>query len=203
MNYEDTKRAMMASYPRLFIDDTDIVNHLFFVIGNGYEWENGQLVSGDGSVEEQIKFARDDYKRFLEERINWEKQFFEREKDEFGLNYHSFNYYQEELKRMDDPNYIANEQARELVWRKEQIADGMAGDTWLLNDDGSVCRKIYPLCQYSHILSIPDDVADDWFEAAKKAFSMAKNPLLFKLTDSDIEWLNKAELRIAELENKR
>lgn len=38
-------RQSLLSYPLLFPSRWDVLLHLFLVIGNGYEWENGRLVS--------------------------------------------------------------------------------------------------------------------------------------------------------------
>jgi len=46
MNYETTKRTMMDAYPSLFTCEADVLHHLFFVIGNGYEWVDGELSDG-------------------------------------------------------------------------------------------------------------------------------------------------------------
>lgn len=47
MNVECTMQAMFNDYPDLFQSRTDCLNHLFCVIGNGYEWRNGELVCGN------------------------------------------------------------------------------------------------------------------------------------------------------------
>lgn len=44
MNVELTIQEMFDSYPTLFKERADCLSHLFCVIGNGYEWVNGELV---------------------------------------------------------------------------------------------------------------------------------------------------------------
>jgi len=44
MNVENTVRTTLLEYPRIFRNSLDVYNHLFCVIGNGYEWINGELV---------------------------------------------------------------------------------------------------------------------------------------------------------------
>lgn len=44
MNVECTIQEMFDTYPTLFKERADCLNHLFCVIGNGYYWENGELV---------------------------------------------------------------------------------------------------------------------------------------------------------------
>ena len=47
MNVELTIQSMFDYYPTLFKERADCLDHLFVVIGNGYKWKNGELVSSD------------------------------------------------------------------------------------------------------------------------------------------------------------
>lgn len=55
MDYPTTLRVMQHSFPTLFPDEWSALSHLFLCLGNGYEWENGELV-GDkfDSPEDEI-----------------------------------------------------------------------------------------------------------------------------------------------------
>ena len=44
MTVETTIQRMFDRYPDLFSDRKECLNHLFCVIGNGYEWKRGQIV---------------------------------------------------------------------------------------------------------------------------------------------------------------
>ena len=44
MTLELTIQKMFNDYPSLFKERADCLNHLFCTIGNGYYWENGELV---------------------------------------------------------------------------------------------------------------------------------------------------------------
>ena len=44
MNVELTIQDCFDNYPGLFKERVDVLNHLFCVIGNGYDWKNGELV---------------------------------------------------------------------------------------------------------------------------------------------------------------
>lgn len=50
MTLEETIQEMYNKYPILFQERRDCLNHLFCVIGNGYEWENGELISCDRKI---------------------------------------------------------------------------------------------------------------------------------------------------------
>lgn len=45
MKVEDTIQYLYDNHPSLFQERWQCLNHLFCVIGNGYEWENGELVT--------------------------------------------------------------------------------------------------------------------------------------------------------------
>lgn len=65
MKAEQQLQAMMDEYPGLFRTRKDCINQLFCVIGNGYEWRAGQIVSksckwmSDSDLEDEWKNGRD------------------------------------------------------------------------------------------------------------------------------------------------
>jgi hypothetical protein len=42
--YRDQLVKSLLEWPGLFLNQDDVLDHLFFCTGNGYKWENGQLV---------------------------------------------------------------------------------------------------------------------------------------------------------------
>ncbi len=70
--------------------------------------------------------------------------------------------------------------------------------TWYKLPDGSYGRQIYPLCEFSRIMQLPDDIRPDWLEAAKAAVTLARSERC-KLTASDKKCLSHAEVRIQDL----
>ena len=44
MNLEETIQYAYDFYPDLYQERYEVLDHLFFTIGNGFEWENGELV---------------------------------------------------------------------------------------------------------------------------------------------------------------
>lgn len=57
MRPEDTMQFMMDFYPDIFPTRKHCLNHLFCVIGNGYEWINGELVNKDDTFEHRYKIV--------------------------------------------------------------------------------------------------------------------------------------------------
>ncbi len=55
MRAEDTLQYMADFYPELFPTRKHALNHLFCVLGNGYEWINGELVDDDNEYEKRYK----------------------------------------------------------------------------------------------------------------------------------------------------
>ena len=52
MKLEETIQKMYDFYPSLFTERWQCLNHLFCVIGNGYRWENGELIGDPYKSEE-------------------------------------------------------------------------------------------------------------------------------------------------------
>ena len=60
MTVETTIQRMFDRYPDLFSTRKECYNHLFCVIGNGYEWRHGQVVACDDEAtmeEEEWDYA--------------------------------------------------------------------------------------------------------------------------------------------------
>lgn len=47
MRAEDQLQYMADFYPELFPTRKHALNHLFCVLGNGYDWINGELIDDD------------------------------------------------------------------------------------------------------------------------------------------------------------
>lgn len=58
MTAEDTLQRMADFYDSIFPTRKHALNHLFCVIGNGYDWIDGRLVDGDDEYESRYKLQR-------------------------------------------------------------------------------------------------------------------------------------------------
>lgn len=45
--YKDTLEQLLNEYPSLFLDEEDVLEHLFFTCGNGMSWKRGELIDRD------------------------------------------------------------------------------------------------------------------------------------------------------------
>ena len=58
MRAEDTLQYMADFYPKLFPTRKHVLNQLFCVVGNGYDWVNGELVDDDNRYVKRYKLRK-------------------------------------------------------------------------------------------------------------------------------------------------
>lgn len=71
MRAEDTLQYMADFYPDIFPTRKHCLDHLFCVIGNGYEWVNGELVDDDNKYEKRYKLRKQIKKAEFWREENW------------------------------------------------------------------------------------------------------------------------------------
>jgi len=179
--WERYKAVSMAQYPSLFPEEADLLDHTFFTNGNGLEWYKGQLID---------VLHPDEPNKSVEE---YAKQGYKHRQKRSTINGWTHSEY-------DSPDQ-ATARALELERRVHYVKKGFYGDSCRLSADGKLIRKIYPICQYSRIMSLPDDIQQDWLEAAWAVLSL--DPALWTRTTSDEEYLDKASRRIMDLMKSR
>ena len=125
MTVETTIQRMFDRYPDLFSTRKECYNHLFCVIGNGYEWKRGQIV--ECGVDEEI-----------------EPLLIEEENRDYAAQ---------------ASEHTVAKQSKENIarWNDRKAMYPMAYEF-----------KWYPLCEFSLINEIPDDVKPDWKAAAEE-----------------------------------
>ena len=146
MTIKDTIKSMIIMYPLLFQTKLSVYNHLFLTIGNGYRWENGELISDDDKENCSIEDG-------LEALFNDELQydFLEDYLEEFTDSENIINYFKRRNKeKLELVKIIVNYE--KIINEKLHISN----------------EKLYPLSEYSKILNIPDDIKDDWKDAIKE-----------------------------------
>ena len=75
MRAEDTLQYMADFYPELFPTRKHCLDHLFCVIGNGYEWINGELVDDDNKYEKRYKLRKPIKKAEFWREETWNKMY--------------------------------------------------------------------------------------------------------------------------------
>lgn len=132
---------LFRRWKTLYRTRADIIDHLFYVIGNGYSWMDGAIVptSDEGNEERPVAVAPPGSPEYLSEEF--------------------FNLPHAEQRVIAEARYNADEAAMPIG---------------PLPDDGAP-RNFYPVCQYSLILCIPDDVRPDWLAVAYEAALMLRD----------------------------
>jgi ferritin len=159
MTIKDTIKSMVITYPVLFPTKLELYNHLFLTNGNGYEWIDGELVSEgdikDVSIEDGLdKLFNDQFQYVL---LNDYLKVVS--KEEFIINLCK--------QKNEDPivNYFKRKNEEKLTLVKRIINYKNITNEKLYVTDEVI---LYPLCEYSQILNVPDDIKDDWKDAIKE-----------------------------------
>ena len=147
MTIKDTIKSMIIMFPRLFSTKLSVYNHLFLTIGNGYRWENGELISEDDKENCSIEDG-------LEELFNNELQ---------------YRFLEDYLEITTDSERIINYFKRRNK-EKLELAKVILNYEKIINENLYITNEevLYPLCKYAKILNIPDDVKEDWKDAIKE-----------------------------------
>jgi len=153
MDYLDTLDSSLRAYPSLFLDEADVLYHLFLIIGNGYRWENGQLTDGIEDPEEVVRSARASFIRMCDTNI------------EEGRDKRDFWAKQKALE--DEPLEVR--QALSRVARERNARKNGEGPDCCVWRDGRVLRRLSLHPEYSKLATVPDDVQPDWLDAAFRA----------------------------------
>jgi hypothetical protein len=201
MNLKDSVINSMREYPSISENKLDVYDHLFLTNGNGYDWVNGELIEKYNekpniiSIEEAIdKLFNDDYRIEL----TTDRMFFyigELNKDEKVVK-ESLQYdlkrYAQNVKTIINAEKAVNQSLFEI----EPIIslEGLEPECFL-----------YPLCEYSKIMNIPNDIKSDWLDGIKELMDYLLNsdfPSVVEYRTTYKNELNQVVERIKEIENK-
>lgn len=187
MTPKETVRENLLNYPLLFKNALDVYDQLFCVIGNGYKWKDGELVSTslDKVVKTKAGAVLHQIKEFFRDKMFW------RTAKLIGL----FKAIEMKVKR-----------THMLVSRILDVDKNIVD--FSIKDDEEKAKyfkdykfSFYPLFSSSAICNLPDDIKTDWLEAAKKMYEiMVANP---DAMDGGEEWLPVIKERIEELTRER
>ena len=221
MTLKNNIRESLLYYPGIFDNALDVLHHMYCVIGNGYEWVNGELVECSGremsiSVKDAINYT-------IAWRLNSENIHSTIESAILLLDIDEKNPdYMKLSKALSDR--LSNDVTRvvNMTLDIEHRVNDFSIATLKDYPDSFMCmvrernldsaRKkmfawhLYPLCEYSRMCTIPDDVKDDYLAGAEKMIEFIKaNPDIHREGDyvRNMEWVRKAEERIAEIRKIR
>ena len=183
MKFKDNLKYALLTYPGIFPNALKVFEHLFIVIGNGYEWKDGELVEVCGAefctnVEDAVV---NNIKFHLMESNNG--ILVNKKMDVSTFN----NRVKRVLKDCIIPIFHVDERMEDFT-----VPD--------YNERTDSNFSFYPISKYSYIYDIPDDVQPDWLAAIMKMIEILDaNP--DKARDPE-NILPKAKERIKELYDK-
>lgn len=141
---ETIKKALLQ-YPSLFRTPADVLHHMFSVIGNGMEWENGQLVS-------HFPVEKDDPEQWIVDQINEakEKQFLDGLALDYEIMLHMYQFTKNNIDRIVEHGetrysgkyYPLCQYSRVASAAKDSILPTLADD-WL--------KALYRYCEDSMV----------------------------------------------------
>lgn len=153
MTFKDTIKSMIIMHPLIFPTKLSVYDHLFLTNGNGYRWENGELISLDYN---KTNYSVEDG---LEALFN---------------NEYQYQLLESYISNFDDPkefvSYLKkeNKQKLKLVKRILNAENIVEEELHMSNKEEEILHLLYPLSKYSAILNIPTDIKDDWKDAIKE-----------------------------------
>lgn len=165
MEFQKYLRKCLLCYPTIYTNALEVYNHLFCVIGNGYDWVDGELISTGSRCEKYDGYitVKDAVLGFLEEElvVDWQNDISVTR--DFAKLYTSP---EEIAKYVARHNKSVIEDVKKIFNVDERINDFSIPKTIV----GEF--KFYPLSTYSAICNIPDDIKPDWLNAAKKMIDL-------------------------------
>lgn len=199
MDLEATIEQSILCYPSLNRWRSDVLEHLFYVIGNGYEWQDGQLVhlGPEPSYISSSKLFQDDYVERVSSRIA--------QTDPEGA----------EKFRRDSAERDARQDATEAAiraqvgWRSKFLGPPKSifdtGLTAFKRPTADTLRmypggwSLYPESdKYSFVNNLPPDIRPDWLAGALETrrwynYYMSHPHSRWAKTISDAEQMNQKE----------
>ena len=197
MNLKDSVINSMREYPSISGNKLDVYDHLFLTNGNGYDWVNGELIEPSNekpnviSIEEAIdKLFNDEFRIDL----ITDRMFFyigELNKEEKvvkeSLQYDLVRYAQD-VKTIVNAEKAVNQSLFEI----EPIIslDGLEPECFL-----------YPLCEYSKIMNIPDNIKPDWLDGIKELMDYLLNSDFPSVVEYRTTYKNELNQVVERIEN--
>ncbi len=173
----------IRNYPTLFKNRTDVLQHLFFVNGNGLEWVDGMLIDRyDNAAKDRARDLRDEAAELAE---------CAEPHEEDGIIPEAHRrYYEQQIARIRTGVRKHNL----LVQFTIDHADMLALMPW-----DRELHSIYPICEYAKMCNVPDDVKPDWLAGIREMiFALFACDVTKKRPDrTDAEHENERQQNIA------
>lgn len=212
---ERVVRNDLLLWPSLLVNRFSVLHHLFCVIGNGFEWKDGELVESGSKGSKEVSIE-DAVKRIID--------------DELSID---------ELTAYIYLGMCSNDNGKmsPLIVEKLQNVVNAERDRIINNINDKVAMtfriderqadmsypsyerypyhtvelyknsetKFYPICEYSRLCNLPDDIKTDWLIAARDMYNfIINNPQYIdeNYKEDFDEFLPKIKARLEELESR-
>lgn len=195
MNVKDTLKTYLLTWPFIMINKLDVLIQLLMVYGNGMEWRNGELLPL--LPEDEGRDSRSDKETppTMEDAVhNVIRSTFSRKIDPWSEEWlHgkiSLIFRLDE--RMNDMSVATQEKYPYSFVRESAKVDRLH-------------RILCPVCGFSAICDLPDDIKPDWLAAAKEMYEFIdSHPELIADVDQDVfsKWMPRIKARITKLERR-
>ena len=152
----ETVESCILNYPKLFPNALYVYNHLFCVVGNNYNWVNGELVTNDTNMRHTtVENAIIEYLNHALIEQWKEDGTAVRFWSSFGKHNDDVLEY---IRRLN--GYVVKDVEIILNYKKLAKDFSLIENTYI--DD---VFNFYSICEYSKIMQIPDDIKIDWLDA--------------------------------------
>lgn len=220
MTLKNNIREALLYYPGIFDNALDVLHHLYCVNGNGYEWVNGELVECGGcersiSIKDAIDFhiantlGKGDIYSTIDTvvaRYDIDK----RTPDSLKLSRELSDKLTKDVTRVVNMTLDIEHRVNDFsIATLKDYPDSFTCMIRERNKDNPhnklLAWRLYPLSEHSMLCTIPDDVKDDYLKGAEKMIEFIKShPDVHRESDYErnMEWIKKAEERIAEIRKK-
>lgn len=166
----------IMQYPLIYRNALDVYNHLFYVIGNGYEWKNGVLHAYGFKTKSKLECV----KAVIDEHIESTKK---REKD------YTKEIFISRLSKQDIDELIIMSYKGSLKRALSEIEIVMNAEKLAEDFTPQENFKFYPLSKYAKCMQIPDDIQPDWLEGINMINNFRKqHPELEDKLNNETGW---------------
>ncbi len=193
MNVEKTLRIALLNFPGIFPNAFSVYHHWFCVCGNGYEWENGELISLFEA--HNVTTVEDAIIKHLEQYLisEWEegglvKGILDLYTNHKGAKEYIIQHNKETIKYVRMTFDIENRMTDFDIKKELELAPNTP-------------IKFYPISEYSGLCTVPDDIKDDWLCAVKKMVDIMEEHK--SMITGDMDKYNEAREKIYKLYDER
>ena len=164
MTLELTIQKLFNNYPSLYKERADCLDQLFVCIGNGYTWENGELVDGSNLTTDEIRKLESDLvdgKAFQHNKLSLraESQLYEQERINNGwYEEYSKKYPDEDIKHLKEVRQKTIAKLPDDIYYREPNRRYRWYCCWKLKDEEIIDFHK----RFAFLFNYPEDIKEDW-----------------------------------------